>query len=133
MPIFDISRRSFRNEIYPEYKANRPPMPDDLRVQIEPLAFALSGMLERLCFKLQGHNLAAARVETKLELLSGRLFARKIELPYPLTDSRTLLKLVRLDLDALGRLGAESKPWQAVGDQVDPENIQSLTERCKQA
>ena len=68
--------------------------------ELEPLAFALSGMLERLCLKLQGHNLAAARVETKLELLSQRLFARKIELPYPLTDPRTLLKLVRLDLDA---------------------------------
>ena len=68
--------------------------------ELEPLAFALAAMLERLCFKLQSHNLAAARLETKLELLSGRLFARKIELPYPLTDPRTLLKLVRLDLDA---------------------------------
>ena len=68
--------------------------------ELEPLAFALSGMLERLCLKLQSHNLAAARVETKLELVSGRLFARKIELPYPLTDPRTLLKLVRLDLNA---------------------------------
>jgi protein ImuB len=68
--------------------------------ELEPLAFALSGMLERLCLKLQGCNLAAARVETKLELLGGRLFARKIELPYPLTDPRTLLKLVRIDLDA---------------------------------
>jgi protein ImuB len=68
--------------------------------ELEPLAFALSGMLERLCLKLQSCNLAAARVETKLELLSGRLFARTIELPYPLTDPRTLLKLVRIDLDA---------------------------------
>lgn len=67
---------------------------------LKPLAFVLSGMLERLCLELQGHNLAAARVETKLELLSGRLFARKIELPYPLTDPRTLLELVRLDLGA---------------------------------
>jgi protein ImuB len=68
--------------------------------ELEPLAFALSCMLERLCLKLQGCNLAVARLETKLELLSGRLFARKIDLPYPLTDPRTLLKLVRLDLDA---------------------------------
>lgn len=33
--IFDARGKSFRNEIYPEYKANRPSMPDDLRVQIE--------------------------------------------------------------------------------------------------
>lgn len=33
--VFDAKGKSFRNEIYPEYKANRPPMPDDLRVQLE--------------------------------------------------------------------------------------------------
>ncbi len=35
--VFDAKGKTFRNRIYPEYKANRPPMPDDLRVQIEPL------------------------------------------------------------------------------------------------
>jgi DNA polymerase I len=35
--IFDAKGPTFRNEMYEEYKANRPPMPDDLRVQIEPL------------------------------------------------------------------------------------------------
>lgn len=33
--VFDAKGKSFRNEIYPEYKANRPPMPEDLRVQVE--------------------------------------------------------------------------------------------------
>jgi DNA polymerase-1 len=33
--VFDPKGGTFRNEIYPEYKANRPPMPDDLRSQIE--------------------------------------------------------------------------------------------------
>jgi len=28
--VFDAGRRSFRNDLYPEYKANRPPAPDDL-------------------------------------------------------------------------------------------------------
>ena len=35
--IFDAKGKTFRHDIYPQYKAQRPPMPDDLRVQIEPL------------------------------------------------------------------------------------------------
>lgn len=35
--IFDAKGKTFRHDVYPEYKAHRPPMPDDLRVQIEPL------------------------------------------------------------------------------------------------
>ena len=35
--IFDAKGKTFRNDIYPEYKANRPPMPDDLRSQIAPV------------------------------------------------------------------------------------------------
>ncbi|SUO93491.1 DNA polymerase I [Suttonella ornithocola] len=35
--IFDAKGKTFRHERYPSYKANRPPMPDDLRIQIEPL------------------------------------------------------------------------------------------------
>ncbi len=35
--VFDAKGKTFRDEIYSEYKANRPPMPDDLRLQIEPL------------------------------------------------------------------------------------------------
>ena len=35
--VFDAPGKTFRDEMFPEYKANRPPMPDELRVQIEPL------------------------------------------------------------------------------------------------
>ena len=35
--VFDAKGKTFRNEMYSEYKANRPPMPDDLRAQIAPL------------------------------------------------------------------------------------------------
>ena len=35
--IFDAKGKNFRHEMFPEYKANRPPMPDDLRCQIEPI------------------------------------------------------------------------------------------------
>src|SRR3569832_315501 len=35
--IFDAPGKTFRDDIYPEYKATRNPMPDDLRAQIEPI------------------------------------------------------------------------------------------------
>lgn len=35
--VFDAKGKTFRHEMYAQYKANRPPMPDDLRVQIEPI------------------------------------------------------------------------------------------------
>jgi DNA polymerase-1 len=35
--VFDAKGKTFRSEIYKEYKANRPSMPDDLREQLEPL------------------------------------------------------------------------------------------------
>ena len=35
--VFDAKGKTFRDEMYGEYKANRPPMPDDLRLQIEPI------------------------------------------------------------------------------------------------
>ena len=35
--VFDAKGKTFRNDIYKDYKANRPPMPDDLREQLQPL------------------------------------------------------------------------------------------------
>ncbi|WNC68520.1 DNA polymerase I [Thalassotalea nanhaiensis] len=42
--IFDAKGKTFRNDLYPEYKANRPPMPDDLRSQIAPLHKIIKAM-----------------------------------------------------------------------------------------
>ncbi|CAK2566004.1 DNA polymerase I [Vibrio crassostreae] len=42
--IFDAKGKTFRDDMYPEYKANRPPMPDDLRCQIEPLHNVIRAM-----------------------------------------------------------------------------------------
>lgn len=42
--VFDAKGKTFRDELFSEYKANRPPMPDDLRVQIEPLHRAVAAM-----------------------------------------------------------------------------------------
>ena len=42
--IFDAKGKTFRNDIYPNYKANRPKMPDELAIQIEPLKEAIEAM-----------------------------------------------------------------------------------------
>ena len=42
--VFDAPGKTFRDEMYAEYKANRPPMPDDLRDQVEPLIEAVRAM-----------------------------------------------------------------------------------------
>ncbi len=42
--VFDAKGKTFRNDLYPEYKANRPPMPDDLRCQIAPLHNIIEAM-----------------------------------------------------------------------------------------
>ncbi|MCW8886443.1 MAG: DNA polymerase I [Motiliproteus sp.] len=44
MVVFDAKGKTFRDDIYPEYKANRPSMPDDLRSQIEPIHTIIKAM-----------------------------------------------------------------------------------------
>ena len=46
--VFDASGKTFRDEIFEEYKATREPMPDDLRAQVEPL----NELVEALGFPL---------------------------------------------------------------------------------
>jgi DNA polymerase-1 len=42
--VFDAPGKTFRDELFAEYKAHRPPMPDDLRGQIEPLLTAVTAL-----------------------------------------------------------------------------------------
>ncbi|MGP8308065.1 DNA polymerase I [Vibrio sp. YIC-376] len=42
--VFDAKGKTFRDEMFAEYKAHRPPMPDDLRCQIEPLHNVIRAM-----------------------------------------------------------------------------------------
>jgi DNA polymerase I len=42
--VFDAPGKTFRDELFAEYKAHRPPMPDDLRSQVEPLLAAVTAM-----------------------------------------------------------------------------------------
>jgi DNA polymerase-1 len=42
--VFDAKGKTFRDDWYPQYKANRPPMPDDLSRQIEPIHVAVRAL-----------------------------------------------------------------------------------------
>ncbi|GLU32232.1 DNA polymerase I [Trinickia caryophylli] len=42
--VFDAKGKTFRDDWYPQYKAHRPPMPDDLGKQIEPIHFAVRAL-----------------------------------------------------------------------------------------
>ncbi len=42
--VFDAKGKTFRHQLYPDYKAHRPPMDDDLRVQIKPLHTLIKAM-----------------------------------------------------------------------------------------
>ena len=42
--VFDAPGRTFRDDLFDQYKAHRPPMPDDLRSQLQPLLEAVEAM-----------------------------------------------------------------------------------------
>jgi protein ImuB len=72
-------------------------------VLLEPLAFVLNRMLEQLCARLQARALAAQELQLELTLENGRSqeaasFRRTLQLPVPMLDARTFLKLLQLDL-----------------------------------
>ncbi|WKD27682.1 DNA polymerase I [Halomonas sp. KG2] len=50
--VFDAPGKTFRDEMYSDYKAHRPPMPDDLRSQIKPLHACVRALgLPLLCIE----------------------------------------------------------------------------------
>lgn len=53
--IFDHSSKTFRNEIYPEYKANRPELPEDLRPQF-PLTRDATRAFNIACIETEGYE-----------------------------------------------------------------------------
>lgn len=71
---------------------------DDAIELLEPLLFVLGRSLGDLCEKLQTSGMAAVGVDLTLELDDGSDFERNIRFPFPFRQSRTLLKLINLDL-----------------------------------
>jgi protein ImuB len=73
---------------------------DDPVSLLEPLLFILSRALGALCGRLVSHGEAAGEVSLGFDLEGGERHARRIRLPFPVWRARTLLRLVRADLEA---------------------------------
>ncbi len=69
-------------------------------VNLEPFLFVGRAALERLTGRLAGRGLACRRLELELRLEPDGLHRRAIELPAPTREVKTLLTLLRLDLEA---------------------------------
>jgi len=69
-------------------------------VSLEPFLFLANAALERLARRLESQGLACARLETGLKLDPDGYDARGISLPAPTRDVKTLLTLIRLELEA---------------------------------
>jgi protein ImuB len=68
--------------------------------RLEPFLFMARGALDRLVQRLEAHGLACLRLEIELRLEPAGHLARSLALPGPTRDAKTLLTLVRLDLES---------------------------------
>ena len=128
--IFDAKGKNFRHRLYPDYKANRPPMPEELASQIEPLHRAVRALgLALLCVEdVEADDvigtLAVAASEQQMEVListgdkdMAQLVSQRVTLINTMDNSR-------LDRDGVYAKFAvwpeQMRDWLAlVGDSSD--------------
>jgi protein ImuB len=68
--------------------------------ELEPLSFTLSRLLHDLCESLESRALSAIEIRLQLKLENQTQHARAIRLPVPMRDTKTLLKLLQLELSS---------------------------------
>ncbi len=93
--VVDAPGRTFRDELYPQYKANRPPMPEELRSQVEPM-----------CRIVHALGIDILRVEgVEADDVIGTLAVRAAEAGIDVTIStgdKDFAQLVRMPADGRG-------------------------------
>ena len=67
---------------------------------LEPLLFLIARLLNDQCEKLLSHGMAANEITLRLELENKTEHVRTLRLPIPMRDSKALLKLQQMDLEA---------------------------------
>ncbi len=91
---------------------------EDAVEDLEPLSFLLGRLLDQLCARLQARSLAASAIHLRFDLgdffgkevqvqcdtflseIPSKIYEKVLSLPVPMRDSKTLLKLLRLQLQA---------------------------------
>jgi len=68
--------------------------------ELEPLSFVLTRLLEPLSVRLERRDRGAAVLHVVLRLVTKEIYARRLELPSPMRDVRTLRTLALLDLES---------------------------------
>ena len=86
--VVDAPGRTFRDDLYPEYKANRAPMPDDLRAQVEPMM----KIVEALGFPIL--RVAGVEADDVIGTLAARAATDGIEVEVS-TGDKDFAQLVR--------------------------------------
>ncbi len=111
---------------------------DTLRLEwpiegLEPLSFVLARLFEPVCAQLDRRGRAAAVLHVELTLVTRTRWARRLELPAPMKDPRTLRTLALLDLES----NPPPAAIDAVAVRVDPTPARtlqhSLLERARPA
>jgi DNA polymerase-1 len=101
--VFDAGRTTFRTEMYPEYKANRAAMPDDLRVQMEPIREVVRG------FNIPTLELQGYEADDIIGALAGR-FAAQGGRVVVVTGDKDLMQIVTDHVTLLDTMkGKESR------------------------
>jgi protein ImuB len=67
---------------------------------LEPLLFLIARMLNELCEKLLANGMAASEILLTLKLEKKEAHQRALRLPVPMRESKSLLKLLQMDLEA---------------------------------
>ena len=99
--VFDAKGKTFREDIYPQYKANRPPMPEDLVSQIDPL---------HACIRAMGWPLLieeGVEADDVIGTLVERALARQIQCVIS-TGDKDIAQLVRPGIRLVNTMSNES-------------------------
>ncbi|AZS51594.1 DNA polymerase I [Entomomonas moraniae] len=116
--VFDAKGGSFRDELFADYKAHRPPMPDDLRSQIEPL---------HQCVKAMGFPLLCVdRVEADDVIGTLAIATEKTERPVVIsTGDKDMAQLVNDKITLVNTMSGTRLDPQGVVDKfgVEPKFI----------
>ena len=116
--VFDAKGKTFRNDMYPEYKANRPPMPDDLRRQIEPIHEIIRAMgLPLLCID-------GVEADDVIGTLAAEATAKKIDTLIS-TGDKDMAQLVNSHVTLINTMTDSVSDVQGVREKfgVAPEQI----------